>query len=55
MISFSAFLFGPPLIGFLSDAIGLRGALLSLAPLAFTTALLAGEVARPGRAVSATA
>jgi len=50
MISFSAFLLGPPLIGFLSDAIGLRMALLVLAPLAFTTVLLAGEVR--GRASS---
>lgn len=48
MISFSAFLFGPPLIGFLSDAFGLRAALLSLAPLALTTALLAGEVRGAG-------
>ena len=44
MISFSAFLIAPPLIGFLSDAIGLRYALLTLAPFAFTTFLLAGEV-----------
>lgn len=44
MISFSAFLIAPPLIGFLSDAIGLRYALLTLAPFAFLTFLLAGEV-----------
>jgi len=44
MISFSAFLIAPPLIGFLSDEIGLRYALLTLAPFAFMTFLLAGEV-----------
>ena len=44
MISFSAFLFAPPLIGFLSDAVGLRTALALLAPLAFTTALLAAQI-----------
>ena len=49
MISFSAFLLGPPLIGFLADAVGLRSALLLLAPLAFTTVLLSGEVAREPR------
>lgn len=44
IIAFSAFLISPPLIGILSDAIGLRFALLSIAPLAFLTFLLAGEV-----------
>lgn len=44
MIAFSAFLFAPPLIGFLSDAIGLRYALFALTPIAFLTFLLAGEV-----------
>ena len=48
MVSFSAFLLGPPLIGLLSDTLGLRTALALLAPLAFTTVLLAGEV-RAGR------
>lgn len=48
MIAFSAFLFAPPLIGFLSDAIGLRLALFALTPIAFLTFLLAGEV-RPAR------
>jgi len=43
MIAFSAFLIAPPLIGFLSEAIGLRYALLSLAPLAFLTFVLAAE------------
>lgn len=47
MVSFSAFLFAPPFIGFLSEAIGLRRALLALAPLAFFTVLLAREVVRP--------
>jgi MFS family permease len=46
MVSFSAFLFAPPFIGFLSEAIGLRRALLALAPLAFFTVLLAREVVR---------
>lgn len=45
MISFSAFLVAPPLIGFVSEVFGLRMALLCLAPLAFLTFLLAGEVA----------
>ena len=49
MIAFSAFLISPPLIGFLSEAIGLRNALLSLAPFAFVTFLLASEV-KPGYA-----
>lgn len=44
MISFSAFLLAPPLIGFVSEAFGLRIALLSLAPAAFLTFLLAGEI-----------
>lgn len=48
IIAFSAFLIAPPLIGILSDLIGLRLALLSIAPLAFLTFLLAGEVKRPG-------
>ena len=44
MISFSAFLLAPPIIGFLSEAFGLRIALLMLAPVALTTAFLASEV-----------
>ncbi|MFK7858902.1 MAG: MFS transporter [Granulosicoccus sp.] len=44
MVAFTAFLVAPPMIGFLSDAIGLRFALLSLAPVAFLTFLLADEV-----------
>ncbi len=44
MISFSAFLIAPPIIGFLSESFGLRIALLALAPVAFLTFLLAGEV-----------
>ena len=46
MISFSAFLLAPPLIGFVSEALGLRTALALLAPLAFTTVLLSDEVVR---------
>ena len=49
MIAFSAFLVAPPLIGFLSEVMGLRNALLSLAPLAFLTFLLASEVNKPAR------
>ncbi|ASJ75061.1 MFS transporter [Granulosicoccus antarcticus] len=44
MISFSAFLVAPPLIGFMSEVFGLRIALLCLAPVAFMTFVLAGEV-----------
>ena len=44
MISFSAFLFAPPIIGFLADAFGLRMALLSLSPFVICTVLLAGEI-----------
>lgn len=44
MIAFTAFLIAPPFIGILSDFIGLRYALLLLAPIAFTSCLLAGEV-----------
>lgn len=44
MISFTAFMIAPPLIGFLSEAFGLRIALLMLAPVAITTALLSAEV-----------
>lgn len=45
IIAFSAFLIAPPLIGFMSEAFGLRTALLCLAPVAFMTFVLAGEVA----------
>lgn len=45
MVSFTAFLIAPPIIGFLSDAFGLRVALLLLAPVAITTVFLSGEVA----------
>jgi predicted MFS family arabinose efflux permease len=44
MISFTAFMIAPPVIGFLSEAFGLRIALLMLAPVALTTALLSHEV-----------
>ncbi len=46
MISFSAFLLAPPLIGFVSEWLGLRMALLMLAPIALTSALLASEVSK---------
>lgn len=44
MVSFTAFLLAPPVIGFLSDMFGLRVALFILAPVAMTTAFLAAEV-----------
>lgn len=47
MIAFSAFLLSPPLIGFLSEAMGLRVALLLLAPLTCLTFLLARQVLPP--------
>ena len=52
MVSFSAFLLAPPLIGFLSEATSLRAALLALVPFALTTLALSGEVrpAPPGAA-----
>ena len=46
MVSFSAFLVAPPIIGFLSDFFGLRTALLLLVPVALMSALLAPEVER---------
>lgn len=46
MVSFTAFLVAPPIIGFLSDWLSLRTALLMLAPIAVSTALLAKEVER---------
>lgn len=56
MIAFTAFLIAPPVIGFMSEAFGLRTALLCLAPVAFMTFVLAGEVAggnnRESRAVT---
>lgn len=44
MISFSAFLFAPPVIGLLSELFGLRVALLLLAPLAISTFFLSAEI-----------
>lgn len=44
MVSFTAFLLAPPIIGFLSDLFNLRIALLLAAPVALTTAFLASEV-----------
>ena len=44
MIAFTAFLISPPIIGLLSNTFSLRVALLALAPIAFMTFLLAGEV-----------
>ena len=49
MISFSAFLVAPPVIGFLSELFGLRIALLTLAPLALGTFFLSSEI-RPVQA-----
>ena len=44
MISFSAFLVAPPVIGFLSELFGLRIALLTLAPFALSTFFLSAEI-----------
>lgn len=44
MLSFSAFLVAPPIIGFVSEYQGLRMALLMLTPVALLTVLLAKEV-----------
>lgn len=44
MISFTAFLVGPPLIGLLSEAFGLRVALLFLAPVTLITVVLSSQV-----------
>ena len=44
MISFSAFLIAPPIIGFLSELFDLRIALLLLSPFALATFLLSGEI-----------
>jgi len=44
MISFTAFLLAPPIIGFVSELFGLRVALFMLAPVALSTAFLASEV-----------
>lgn len=44
MVSFSAFLFAPPLIGFISHEFGLRIALLMLVPIALSTVFLSKEV-----------
>ncbi len=47
MISFSAFLFAPPIIGFLSEMLNLRFALFCLAPCALMTFFLASEINPP--------
>lgn len=44
MIAFSAFMVAPPIIGFISELMGLRIALLLLGPIALLTFLLAKEV-----------
>lgn len=46
MISFSAFFLAPPLIGFLSDAVGMRAALLALLPAVLLSAYLVRELDR---------
>jgi hypothetical protein len=47
--AFAAFMIGPPLIGFVADALGLRAGLATIIPLVALTALLAGEVRRRAR------
>jgi len=44
MLAFSAFMIAPPIIGFASEILGLRMALLMLAPIALMTVVLAKEV-----------
>ncbi len=44
MISFSAFLFAPPIIGLLSELFGLRIALLLLSPLAISSFFLSAQI-----------
>lgn len=44
MIAFSAFMVAPPIIGFISELLGLRIALVLLGPVALLTFLLAKEV-----------
>ena len=48
MIAFSAFMVAPPIIGFISELLGLRVALLLLGPVALLTFLLAKEVESVG-------
>ena len=48
LVSFTAFMAMPPLIGLLTDAFGLRGALAFAVPVAATSILLAGQVAPKG-------
>ena len=46
LVSFTAFMAMPPLIGLLTDALGLRGALAFAVPVAATSVLLSGQVAK---------
>lgn len=46
MISFSAFLVAPPVIGLLAESFGMRAALLILSPLALSAVLLSKEINR---------
>lgn len=46
MIAFSAFLLAPPFVGFVSEALNLRWALLLLAPASLVTFLLSREIDR---------
>jgi hypothetical protein len=46
-VGYTAFLVGPPAIGFLAEAIGLRAALGVVAGLVAVIALLAGSTGRP--------
>ncbi len=48
MIAFSAFMIATPIIGFISELLGLRIALLLLGPVALLTFLLAKEVESVG-------
>lgn len=46
--AFAAFMVGPPLTGFVADSFGLRAGLATVVPIVALSALLAGELRRPG-------
>src|SRR5262249_23149947 len=52
LVSFTSFLIEPPLIGFVSDSLGLRVALATLTPMILMSFFLAGELRRRGSATS---
>ena len=50
LFGFTAFMFAPPIIGFLADWIGLKYALFLIAPFAATSYLLSAELEKGGEA-----